>query len=179
MSERARYGTLYAELDALDERLRPVIDAGQARPLMLAIVDALLRFFGAHSLGPVFDSGVAEVATLFAIVKAVVATGSHDFGAQHKAADRLAARYFRPMGWHGLFPPDVRVPFELAGLLRRATSPEPWRMVALVIRDGHALVIDAGGPVALVFDIVVDAIARATGADIARPSTARRALQTA
>lgn len=178
MSERARYETLYAELDALEERLRPVLDAGQARPLMLAIVEALLRFFGAHSLGPVFDGGVAEVATLFAIVKAVVATGSHDFGAQHKAADRLAARYFRPTGWHGLFPPDVRVPFELAGLLRRATSPEPWRMVALVIRDGRDIVRDAGGPASLVGDLVDNTIALASGADVVQWRTTR-ALQTA
>ena len=146
--ERRRGEADERQLRDIAEELDGITTTEHARRLAVEIVAELLTFFALHSLGTRYDAAIDEVRGLFLETRGVLGQLPHvradKLPELCMRADKLASRLFVRIGPNGTWPAELRIPYELANALRRACERDVWLFLPLMVRDGRAMLVEAG-----------------------------------
>lgn len=159
-NERARSSAFDVALRDVESELRPILcDEHEARTLGLAIFAHLLDWCRAHSTDHTFATAMAEIAKLHELVapSAINVPAARSHGCAQ--GDKLAARCSARVGHRGTWPPELRIPFEMATMLRRCLEERATKFLPLIVHEARWLVEYAGGSRGGVDQIVQRAVA--------------------
>ena len=126
------------ELERIAVTLIAVVTNGRARSLALDVVEALLMIFVPRSLGTLYDLALGDVDRILHTVRT-----SPDWPEDARLrAELLSARLFS-RGVGRTWPPEHRIPYEIANALRRACEVGSSSLLPLIVRDARAMCIEA------------------------------------
>lgn len=151
-AERRRSDEQHAKIEEQRERLGALIDSSvRSRNLAHTIAALLVGYFSTHEFGQQYAEDMRQLAHAQSMT---AATGIERAMVRY-VADRFATRFFSRAGSRGTWPPELRIPFELATLIRRAHEEDLGTFLPLLVTEARWLVAYAGARVDL--DGMIDA----------------------
>lgn len=136
------------ELDAIAVAIGEDVarDRFFARVLAFNVSTFLIDLFDRHHFDDRFTADLALLRGLLACGPVGAENNPAECAERHLAADRLSSRFFARCAPRGAWPFELRVPFELAVMVRRALEPNARKLLPLMVREARWLVSQVTDP---------------------------------